>query len=100
MTYPGGASASIPFADLPANLRSEILRQPFAAAPSADPAAEGYVLLEWEDGWKEVVQVEAGLHGHPALLRDQPDRRSGPFVFGRTNRATPSCSRSSVGRGA
>jgi hypothetical protein len=63
ITYPGGASASIPFDDLPANLRADILRQPFAAVPSPDPAAESYVLLEWEDGWKEVVQVDAGCTG-------------------------------------
>lgn len=63
ITYPGGASATIPFDDLPATLRNEILRQPFAATPGPDPAAESYVLLEWEDGWKEVVQVDAGCTG-------------------------------------
>jgi hypothetical protein len=63
ITYPGGASATIRFDELPATLRSEILRQPFAATNSSDPAAESYVLLEWEDGWKEVVQVEAGCTG-------------------------------------
>ena len=60
VTYPGGASATVRFDDLSATLRSEILRQPFAATPSPDPAAENYVLLEWEDGWKEVVEVDAG----------------------------------------
>lgn len=60
ITYPGGASAIVRFDDLPATLRTDILRQPFAAAPSPDAAAESYVLLEWEDGWKEVVEVDAG----------------------------------------
>ena len=63
VTYPGGASATVRFDDLSATLRSEILRQPFAATPSPDPAAENYVLLEWEDGWKEVVEVDAGCTG-------------------------------------
>jgi len=63
ITYPGGASATIPFDDLPATLCNEILRQPFAATPGPDPAGESYVLLEWEDGWKEVVQVDAGCTG-------------------------------------
>ncbi len=63
ITYPGGASATIRFDELPATLRNEILRQPFATALSPDPTAENYVLLEWEDGWKEVVQVEPGCTG-------------------------------------
>ena len=63
ITHPGGASATVRFDELPATLRSEILRQPFAATPSPDPAAENYVLLEWEDGWKEVFQVDAGCTG-------------------------------------
>jgi len=63
ITYPGGASATVRFDDLPGTLQSDILRQSFAAAPSPDPAAEGYVLLEWSDGWKEVVQVDAGCTG-------------------------------------
>jgi hypothetical protein len=63
ITYPEGTSATIRFDDLPATLRSEILRQPFAATPSPDPAVESYVLLEWEDGWKEVVEVDDGCTG-------------------------------------
>lgn len=63
LTYPNEDSTTVTFADLPEPLREEILRQPFAARPALDPAADGYVLLEWEDGWKEVIRVDAGCTG-------------------------------------
>ncbi len=46
------------FEALPAPLQRDLLRQPFAARPSAHPEKEKYLLLEWEDGWKEVMQVD------------------------------------------
>ncbi len=58
LDYGGGETVAVDFADLPLNLGEEILRQPFAARPSPDPAAEKYVLVEWKDGWKEVYQVD------------------------------------------
>lgn len=63
LAYPDGSSAAVAFADLPEPVRDEILRQPFAARPSLDPGSDGYVLLEWEDGWTEVIRVDAGCTG-------------------------------------
>jgi hypothetical protein len=37
----------------------ELLRQPFASQPSKTPEQEKYVILEWDDGWREVIQVSA-----------------------------------------
>ena len=47
------------FATLPACLQAEILRQPFASRPSRSPQDDRCVLLEWDDGWKEVIMVDA-----------------------------------------
>jgi hypothetical protein len=38
----------------------EIERQPVFTKPSSNPEKEKFVLLEWEDGWKEVIEVEEG----------------------------------------
>ena len=46
------------FTSLPTPLQRDLLRQPFAGRPSAHPEQEKYLLLEWEDGWKEVMQVD------------------------------------------
>ena len=56
--YEDGSSSDLPFENLPGTLQTEILRQPFTCGPSPDPEKEKYVLLEWDDGWKEVVQVD------------------------------------------
>ncbi|MBW1802757.1 MAG: hypothetical protein JRJ85_18725 [Deltaproteobacteria bacterium] len=58
--FDDGSQTSVPFESLPMNLRIEILRQPFAGKPSTDPEKDRFVLLEWDDGWKEVIEVDAG----------------------------------------
>lgn len=59
LEYDDGTRKSVEFSALPALLQFDILRQPFAGGATPDPAEEGaFVLLEWEDGWKEVFQVD------------------------------------------
>jgi hypothetical protein len=53
-----GTQSAVPFDMLPTTLQSEILRQPFASKPSSHPEEERYLLLEWDDGWKEVIEVD------------------------------------------
>jgi hypothetical protein len=59
--YEDGSSRSIDFTSLPTLLQSDILRQPFAL-DMAEVMAGGsgkHLLLEWEDGWREVYGVDA-----------------------------------------
>jgi hypothetical protein len=48
----------VPFEDLPVSVQRELLRQPFASRPDPEPEKGRFVLLEWDDGWKEVIQVD------------------------------------------
>ena len=57
--FDDGTQSAVPFEALPSNLKSEILRQPFAGKPSPNPEKERFLLLEWDDGWKEVFEVDA-----------------------------------------
>ncbi|MEW6663740.1 MAG: hypothetical protein AB1512_00795 [Thermodesulfobacteriota bacterium] len=57
--FSDGTRSAVPFDALPTTLQSEILRQPFASKPSSNPEEERYLLLEWDDGWKEVIEVDA-----------------------------------------
>jgi hypothetical protein len=52
------SKVEVPFEDLPVSVQRELLRQPFASRPSPEPEKGRFVLLEWEDGWKEVIQVD------------------------------------------
>jgi hypothetical protein len=54
-----GSKMEASFDALPYQLQFELLRQPFASQPSQDPKQEKYVLLEWDDGWREVIEVDA-----------------------------------------
>jgi hypothetical protein len=56
--FDDGAAAEADFDTLPSRLQFELLRQPFASLPSSDPEKEKFLLLEWEDGWKEVIAVD------------------------------------------
>lgn len=56
--FEDGSSVEEDFESLPIPLQRDLLRQPFAAQPSSHPEQEKYLLLEWEDGWKEVMQVD------------------------------------------
>lgn len=48
----------VAFEDLPVSVQLELLRQPFASRPNPEPGKGRFVLLEWDDGWKEVIQVD------------------------------------------
>jgi hypothetical protein len=56
--FDDGSMAIAPFESLPDSLQFEIMRQPFACKPSPNPEEEKFVLLEWDDGWREVIQVD------------------------------------------
>ncbi|BBO85976.1 hypothetical protein DSCO28_65420 [Desulfosarcina ovata subsp. sediminis] len=58
--FEDGSTVGSDFEALPSQLQFELMRQPFSAQPSADPAKEKYLYLEWEDGWKEVLRVDPG----------------------------------------
>jgi len=58
VAFDDGSKAAAPFESLPDSLQFEIMRQPFASKPSPNPEEERFVLLEWDDGWKEVIQVD------------------------------------------
>lgn len=57
--FDDGSIAEANFDTLPSRLRFELLRQPFASQPSPNPENEKFLLLEWKDGWKEVIEVDA-----------------------------------------
>ncbi len=56
--FDDGSKTETSFEVLPSQLQFELLRQPFASRPSENPDQEKYVLLEWDDGWREVIQVD------------------------------------------
>ena len=56
--FDDGSTARAPFESLPDSLQFEIMRQPFACKPSPNPEEEKFVLLEWDDGWREVIEVD------------------------------------------
>ena len=57
--YTDGTKAAVSFDALPSPLQRDILSQPFASRPNPDPEKVGFLLLEWEDGWKEVFEVDS-----------------------------------------
>lgn len=58
LEYEDGSSKAIDFAELPGLLQFDLLRQPFAGGATPDKNFEDrFLLLEWEDGWKEVFQI-------------------------------------------
>ena len=56
--FDDGSKSSVSFDNLPTPLQFDIERQPVFTKPSSKPEEERFVLLEWEDGWKEVIGVE------------------------------------------
>ncbi len=56
--YSDGSKRESPFDALPTSLRIDIQRQSFASLPSPNPEQEKFLLLEWEDGWREVILVD------------------------------------------
>jgi hypothetical protein len=57
--FDDGSKTEASFDALPSQLQWELLRQPFASQPSEKPELEKFVLLEWDDGWREVIEVDA-----------------------------------------
>ena len=57
--FADGSKAEADFAALTEQLKFELLRQPAFSRPSLHPEEEKFVLLEWVDGWKEVVEVDS-----------------------------------------
>lgn len=58
IVHDDGSKASASFCALPAHLQAEIMRQPFVAKSSLTPDKERFVIFEWDDGWKEVYEVD------------------------------------------
>ena len=58
LEFNDGTNATVPFDSLPETLQDEILRQPFASRPFSNPKDVKFALLEWDDGWKEVFEVD------------------------------------------
>ena len=58
VTFDDGSMVRAPFESLPDSLQFEIMRQPFVSKPSPNPEEEKFVLLEWDDGWREVIEVD------------------------------------------
>ena len=58
LEFNDGTDITVPFDSLPRTLQDEILRQPFASRPSSNPKDVKFALLEWDDGWKEVIEVD------------------------------------------
>ena len=56
--FDDGSKVSSDFESLPFQLQYEILRQEFTGKPSLKPDDEKFVLLEWDDGWKEITLVD------------------------------------------
>lgn len=56
--FEDASKTSVSFEALPYHLQCELLRQPFASRPLPDNVGDKFVLMEWEDGWKEVVRVD------------------------------------------
>ena len=57
--FEDGSKAEADFLALTEQLKLELLRQPAFSRPSPHPEDEKCVLLEWVDGWKEVVEVDS-----------------------------------------
>ena len=55
--FEDGSKAEASWEEVPFTLRADVLRQGFASRPSPAPKDDKFVLVEWEDGWKEVVSV-------------------------------------------
>ena len=58
--YDDGTQASASYQSLTAQCRWELERQPAFRRPSPAPDKEKYLILTWEDGWREVHKVDAG----------------------------------------
>jgi|GEM_PF-964074 len=58
LEFSDGLKAAASFDALPLYLRREILRQPFTVRPTGKLSKQNFLLLEWDDGWKEVIELD------------------------------------------
>jgi hypothetical protein len=58
LEFSDGSRKESAFNALPDQLQFDIMRQPFAGQLNPAPRKNKFVLLEWKDGWKEVIQVQ------------------------------------------
>jgi hypothetical protein len=56
--FEDGSTCEALFESLPETLQLDLMRQPFASKPSPEPEKEKFLILEWDDGWKEVIRVD------------------------------------------
>ncbi len=61
--FEDGSKTTVVFNTLPLSFQKELLNNPFFSLPSPFPGKEKYLLLEWEDGWKEVLEVDPACSG-------------------------------------
>lgn len=57
--FEDGSKVEADFTAFTELLKFELLRQPAFSRSSPHPEQEKFVLLEWKDGWKEVVEVDS-----------------------------------------
>lgn len=58
LEFSDGTRKESAFNALPDQLQFDIMRQPFAGRLNPAPSKNKFVLLEWQDGWKQVIQVD------------------------------------------
>lgn len=58
VAFDDGSQRETAWHDLPGSLGAELLRQPFAVRPAESADDRRFALVEWEDGWREVVAVD------------------------------------------
>ncbi|MBI5603208.1 MAG: hypothetical protein HY879_07620 [Deltaproteobacteria bacterium] len=61
--FEDGSKTTVVFDSLPLSFQKELLNHPIFSRPSPFPEKEKYLLLEWEDGWKEVIRVDPACSG-------------------------------------
>ena len=72
--FDDGSKRIAPFETLPHFLQSEIMRQPFTSKPNPQPEGQSFILLEWDDGWKEVIQLDSTcteIHRYYVISREE-----------------------------
>ncbi len=63
LTYNDGSTTSVSFQTLPKPLRDDLLRQPGLTRRDEPATSSRFAVLEWEDGWREVIAVDVGSVG-------------------------------------
>ncbi|MEW6374175.1 MAG: hypothetical protein AB1502_00080 [Thermodesulfobacteriota bacterium] len=64
--YEDGSTKAVEFKELSPQARIELSRSGLCPPPSEPEVSKHYILLQWKDGWKEVVRIDKKA---PELLR-------------------------------